>query len=121
MLLQELFALKLKLELYGVKDSSNMLHHMCHTKFDGGFEKKLVQYSVVLIVYLNVWYRKTKLERYPNYRIKYQIQLKLKMKKSQDKNLDSLFDDTDSSDSDCDDDFVSDDDDDSSDNDSSSK
>ena len=41
MLLQELFALKLKLELCGVKDSSNMLHHMCHTKFDGGFEKKI--------------------------------------------------------------------------------
>ena len=40
MLLQELFALKLKFELCGVKDSSNMLHHMCHTKFDGGFEKK---------------------------------------------------------------------------------
>ena len=96
---------KLKLELYDVKDCSNMLHDMCqnnidHTKFDGGFEEKnglafccLGCMSKCIISENKIW-KKSK----PSNKVSDIIEIEDE-EKSQDKNLEGLFDKSDSSDS----------------------
>ena len=111
---------KLKLVQCGVKDCSNMLYHMYqntidHTKFYGGFEEKIN----LVFRCLDCMSKCVRLEcitgniSKPSNKSSDIIEVEDE-EKYQDKNVDALFDDTDSLNSDSDNDVDSNNDDDSS-------